>query len=59
MSLVHATNRPITGTHILPRLAPTRSGKQIQGVFGARKSLNSLAYAFRVPGTLESIIPPH
>jgi hypothetical protein len=58
VSLVHATNGSITDTHIRPSSAPTRSGKQIEGVFGARKSLNSLAYAFRVPGTLESIISP-
>jgi hypothetical protein len=58
VSLVHATNVDIKDTHIQPRLAHTRSGEKIKGVFAARKSLNSLAYAFRVPGTLESIISP-
>jgi hypothetical protein len=59
VTLVHATNQPITSTHMQPNLAPTRSGKPIKGVFGSKESPNILAYAFRVPGTLESIIPPH
>jgi len=42
-----------------PSFAPTRSGEQRKGVFGSKESLNNLAYAFRVLGTVESIIPAH